>query len=148
MTRRQALTITLALAILLAPHAPRTAHAQKQKRRLPARSLAGATGWLNTARPIDLRDLRGKIVLLDFWTYCCINCMHILPMLKQLEEKYPNQLVVIGVHSPKFNTEKDIENIRRAVLRYEISHPVINDSAKAEEEKFTPHLRSRRLYLY
>ncbi|GIS60088.1 MAG: hypothetical protein CM1200mP2_23130 [Planctomycetaceae bacterium] len=88
-----------------------------------SRSLAGATGYLNTSRPIDIRDLRGKIVLLDFWTYCCINCMHILPMLKQLEEKYPNQLVVLGIHSPKFNTEKDIENIRRAVLRYDITPP-------------------------
>lgn len=83
--------------------------------------------WLNTERRISLRELRGKVVLLDFWTYCCINCMHIIPDLKKLEAKYPNQLVVIGVHSAKFTTEKGTDNIRQAILRYEIEHPVIND---------------------
>ena len=83
--------------------------------------------WLNTERPLSLRDLRGKIVLLDFWTYCCINCMHVLPELKKLEAKYPNQLVVIGVHSAKFTNEKGTDNIRQAILRYELQHPVIND---------------------
>ncbi|MBL8170200.1 MAG: redoxin domain-containing protein [Acidobacteria bacterium] len=83
--------------------------------------------WLNTEKPISLRDLRGKIVLLDFWTYCCINCMHIIPDLKKLEAKYGNQLVVIGVHSAKFQNEKGTDQIRQAILRYEIEHPVIND---------------------
>ncbi|MCI0525370.1 MAG: redoxin domain-containing protein, partial [Acidobacteria bacterium] len=81
--------------------------------------------WLNTEKPISLRDLRGKIVLLDFWTYCCINCMHIIPDLKKLEARYANQLVVIGVHSAKFLNEKGTENIRQAILRYEIEHPVV-----------------------
>ncbi|HVF89465.1 MAG TPA: thioredoxin-like domain-containing protein [Blastocatellia bacterium] len=84
--------------------------------------------WLNTERPLSLRDLRGKVVLLDFWTYCCINCMHIIPDLKKLEEKYAKELVVIGVHSAKFPGERETENIRQAILRYEIEHPVINDS--------------------
>jgi len=83
--------------------------------------------WLNTEKSISLRDLRGKIVLLDFWTYCCINCMHIIPDLKKLEAKYANQLVVIGVHSAKFLNEKGTDNIRQAILRYEIEHPVVND---------------------
>ncbi|MCH7472711.1 redoxin domain-containing protein [bacterium] len=83
--------------------------------------------WLNTARPLSLEELKGKVVLLDFWTYCCINCMHIIPDLKRLEAKYPDELVVIGVHSAKFDTEKVTQNIREAVLRYEIEHPVIND---------------------
>ena len=83
--------------------------------------------WLNTERPLSVRELRGKIVLLDFWTYCCINCMHIIPDLKKLEAKYANQLVVIGVHSAKFTTEKGTDNIRQAILRYEIEHPVAND---------------------
>src|ERR1044071_2082538 len=83
--------------------------------------------WLNTERPISIRQLRGKIVLLDFWTYCCINCMHIIPQLKKLEKKYSNELVVIGVHTAKFTTEKETDNIRQAILRYEIEHPVIND---------------------
>ena len=77
MKRRQPLLIVLTLAILLAPHSASMARAQKNSRRLPSRSLAGATGYLNTSRPIDIRALRGKIVLLDFWTYCCINSMHI-----------------------------------------------------------------------
>ena len=96
-------------------------------KRVKAPSLDGGTAWLNTSSEITLGDLRGKVVLLDFWTYCCINCMHILPDLKFLEQKYANQLVVIGVHSAKFENEKMTENIRQAILRYEISHPVIND---------------------
>jgi thiol-disulfide isomerase/thioredoxin len=84
--------------------------------------------WLNTAQPIALKDLRGKVVLLDFWTYCCINCMHVLPELKRLENKYRDELLVIGVHSAKFHAERDTANIRQAILRYEIEHPVVNDN--------------------
>lgn len=84
--------------------------------------------WLNTDTALSIEGLRGKIVLLDFWTYCCINCMHVLPDLKRLEEKYSDELVVIGVHSAKFEGEKATENIRQAILRYEIEHPVVNDS--------------------
>jgi thiol-disulfide isomerase/thioredoxin len=83
--------------------------------------------WLNAERPLALRELRGKLIILDFWTYCCINCMHVIPDLKKLEAKYANQLVVIGVHSAKFTTEKGTDNIRQAILRYEIEHPVVND---------------------
>lgn len=82
--------------------------------------------WINTGRNWSIEDFRGKVVLLDFWTYCCINCMHVLPDLKKLERKYP-ELVVVGVHSAKFTGERDLENIREAVLRYDIEHPVIND---------------------
>jgi len=74
-----------------------------------------------------LADLKGKVVVLDFWTYCCINCIHTIPDLKKLEAKYPNELVVIGVHSAKFENEKEAQNIRQAILRYEIEHPVAND---------------------
>ncbi len=92
-----------------------------------APELNGAA-WLNTDHPLTLADLRGKLVLLDFWTYCCINCMHVLPDLKYLEEKYADQpFVVIGVHSAKFENEKDTDNIRNAILRYGISHPVVVD---------------------
>lgn len=96
--------------------------------RFPAPSLDGGEAWLNTSGEISLKDLRGKVVLIDFWTYCCINCIHVLPDLKYLEQKYPNELVVIGCHSAKFDNEKDTEAIRRAIVRYEIEHPVINDS--------------------
>lgn len=83
--------------------------------------------WLNTDRPLAIRQLRGKVVLLDFWTFCCINCMHVIPDLKKLEHKYQNELLVIGVHSAKFAAERGTENIRQAILRYEIEHPVVND---------------------
>jgi len=83
--------------------------------------------WLNTDRKFSINDFSGKFVLLDFWTYCCINCMHVLPDLMKLEEKYP-ELVVIGVHSAKFNNEKIKENIRQAILRYDIAHPIIIDN--------------------
>jgi sugar lactone lactonase YvrE len=97
-------------------------------RRSPAPALEGGVGWINAAGPVDLKDLRGKFVLLDFWTYCCINCIHVLPELKKLEQAYPNELVVIGVHSAKFEGEQDSQNITDAVLRYEIEHPVVNDA--------------------
>jgi YVTN family beta-propeller protein len=84
--------------------------------------------WINTGGPIKFRELRGKIVLLDFWTYCCINCHHMLPALAKLEEKYKNELVVIGIHTPKFPAEQNTENIRRKVREYGIRHPVINDA--------------------
>ncbi|HEX8834269.1 MAG TPA: thioredoxin-like domain-containing protein [Abditibacteriaceae bacterium] len=86
----------------------------------------GAT-WLNTEKPLSLRALRGKIVLLDFWTYGCINCMHILPDLKKLERKYPNELVIVSVHTAKFRNEDESQNIRNAMLRYNIEHPVLVD---------------------
>ena len=105
-------------------------------KRFRAPELDGGTGWLNAAGEITLKDLRGKVVLLDFWTFCCINCMHVLPDLAFLEQKYAQELVVIGVHSAKFENEKETENIRRAILRYEISHPVINDSEMTVWRKF------------
>ena len=87
---------------------------------------AGLT-WLNTDKPLSIKGLRGKVVLLDFWTYGCINCLHIIPDLKKLETKYPNELVVIGVHSAKFATESDAGNLRQAVMRYGLEHPVVSD---------------------
>jgi len=89
----------------------------------------GDVKWLNTEQPLTLESLRGQVVLLDFWTYCCINCMHIFPDLKHLESKYRGQpFVVIGVHSGKFSQEKDPESIRQAILRHNIEHPVAVDS--------------------
>ena len=96
--------------------------------RIRAPELNGGRSWLNTDKPLSLAKLKGKVVLLDFWTYGCINCMHIIPDLKKLEQKYPNELVVIGVHSAKFENEKETENIRRIILRYEIEHPIVNDA--------------------
>lgn len=102
---------------------------KQEPKKVPAPELDGGIAWLNTAGPISLKkDLKGKIVLLDFWTLCCINCIHIVPDLAKLEKKYPNELVVIGVHSPKFENEKDTASIRKAILRYQVEHPVVNDA--------------------
>uniref|UniRef100_A0A8C3AMM1 NHL repeat-containing protein 2 n=1 Tax=Cyclopterus lumpus TaxID=8103 RepID=A0A8C3AMM1_CYCLU len=94
-------------------------------------SFAPGLEWLNTEGPLSLnKELSGKVVLLDFFTYCCINCMHILPDLHHLEKKHSAKdgLVVVGVHSAKFPNEKVLDNVRSAVLRYDICHPVVNDS--------------------
>jgi DNA-binding beta-propeller fold protein YncE len=110
--------------------APETANAGAEnpyRQRIPAPGLNGGE-WVNVAKPITLADLKGRFVLLDFWTYCCINCMHVLPELKKLEHAFPNELVVVGIHSAKFEGEHVTDNIREAVLRYEIEHPVVNDS--------------------
>lgn len=97
--------------------------------RVRAPSFPAGLDWLNTPAPLALHDLRGKFVLLDFWTFCCINCMHILPDLQRLERKYAAELAVVGVHSAKFDHERGTEHIRNAVLRYRIEHPVVNDHA-------------------
>lgn len=100
----------------------------QEGRGVKAPELDGGVAWLNTAGPLKLADLKGKVVLLDFWTYCCINCIHTLPDLAKLEKKYEKELVVIGVHSAKFENEKKTEAIRKAMLRYQITHPVVNDA--------------------
>jgi DNA-binding beta-propeller fold protein YncE len=100
----------------------------RQQGRVRAPELEDGRGWLNTDKPLSIAALRGKVVLLDFWTYGCVNCMHVIPDLRRLEEKYARQLVVIGVHSAKFQNEKETENIRRIILRYGLEHPVVNDA--------------------
>jgi DNA-binding beta-propeller fold protein YncE len=128
------LVLTFALRIASAqvndvePQQKGSEMAMPDRGRVRAPELTGHRGWLNTEQPLSLAALRGKAVLLDFWTYGCINCIHIIPDLKRLEAKYPNNLVVIGVHSAKFENEKQSDNIRQIILRYEIEHPVVNDA--------------------
>jgi thiol-disulfide isomerase/thioredoxin len=105
--------------------------------RVRAPELRGR-GWLNTGgRQLVLADLRGKIVLLDFWTFCCINCLHVLDELRPLEEEYSDVLVVIGVHSPKFEHERDPEALAAAVERYGVTHPVLDDPELITWQQYT-----------
>ncbi|TLP97460.1 redoxin domain-containing protein [Nesterenkonia salmonea] len=95
--------------------------------RVRASELLGRN-WLNTGgKQLSLEQLRGKIIILDFWTFCCINCLHVLDELRPLEEKYADVLVTVGVHSPKFEHEADPDALAAAVERYEIEHPVLDD---------------------
>jgi thiol-disulfide isomerase/thioredoxin len=85
--------------------------------------------WLNTSRSWTLERLKGQVVVLDFWTYCCINCLHVLPVLSAIEEEFAGEsVVVLGVHSPKFTTEKGMESVRHAVRRHQLHHPVVQDA--------------------
>lgn len=83
--------------------------------------------WINVDNPLTMQGLLGKIVIFDFWTYGCINCLHVIPVLEQVEKKFADEVVVIGVHSAKFENEGQTENLREIVQRYGIHHPVIND---------------------
>ena len=95
--------------------------------KLRAPELRGR-GWLNTGgATIDLADLRGKVVVLDFWTFCCVNCLHVLDELRPLETEFGDQLVIVGVHSPKFEHEADADALAAAVERYSVHHPVLDD---------------------
>ncbi len=96
--------------------------------RVRAPELVGAGGWLNTGgKDLSLADFRGKIVIADFWTFCCINCLHVLDELRELEEKHRDTVVIVGVHSPKFVHEADHQAVVDAVARYEVHHPVLDD---------------------
>jgi thiol-disulfide isomerase/thioredoxin len=95
--------------------------------RVRAPELRGRA-WLNTGgREYSISDFRGRFVLLDFWAFCCINCLHVLDELRPLEEKYGDELVVVGVHSPKFVHEADPAALAAAVERYAVEHPVLDD---------------------
>ena len=96
--------------------------------RVRAPELVGRGGWLNTGgTELSLAGLRGRIVLLDFWTFCCVNCLHVLDELRPLEEKYADVLVTVGVHSPKFVHESEHGAVVAAVERYGVHHPVLDD---------------------
>jgi thiol-disulfide isomerase/thioredoxin len=96
--------------------------------RVRAPELVGAGGWIGTGgKDLRLSDFRGRILLLDFWTFCCVNCLHVLDELRPLEQRFADVLDVVGVHSPKFAHEADHQALRAAVERYEVHHPVLDD---------------------
>lgn len=95
--------------------------------------------WLNTIRPLTAQDLAGRIILINFWAACCINCIQVIPEIQSLEKRFGKDLTVIGIHSAKFDNEKDREYIRAAVIRYGIEHPVVNDKNYALMEAFEMH---------
>jgi thiol-disulfide isomerase/thioredoxin len=105
--------------------------------RVRAPALTGEGGWLNTGgTDLTLTDLRGRIVLLDFWTSCCVNCLHVLDELRELEEQRRDTLVVVGVHSPKFAYEADHQAVADAVERYHVRHPVLDDPELATWKQY------------
>ncbi|MFA5106397.1 MAG: thioredoxin family protein [Candidatus Micrarchaeia archaeon] len=140
-------TLMLALALVLiigaiyyiestklqVPQSPGSLQAQAGNSKYPlAPELAGITGYINTPENTTLESLRGKVVLLDFWTYSCINCIRTLPYLESWQEKYGKDgFVVLGVHSPEFDFEKDINNVRAAVEKFGLTYPVVLDSNHA-----------------
>jgi thiol-disulfide isomerase/thioredoxin len=110
------------------PLAPKgQGYTMNEAARVRAAELPKNLKWFNTKEPISLASQRGKVVLLNFWTSSSINCMHALPDLRYLEKKYPQHLAVIGVHSPKFANERDPEQLRKAIGRHHVRHPVVND---------------------
>lgn len=105
--------------------------------RVRAPELIGKGGWLNTGdQQYTLTDLRGRIVVLDFWTFCCVNCLHVLDELRELEEKHRDTVVIIGVHSPKFVHEAEHQAVVDAVERYEVQHPVLDDPELATWKQY------------
>jgi len=95
----------------------------------PAPEFVGITKWLNTDKPLKMSDLKGKVVLVDFWTYTCINCIRTLPFVTSWYEKYKDKgFVVIGVHTPEFEFEKKTANVENAIKQYAIHYPVAQDN--------------------
>jgi thiol-disulfide isomerase/thioredoxin len=108
-----------------------------RRARVRAPELIGKGGWLNTGgKQYSLSDLRGRIVVLDFWTFCCINCLHVLDELRELEEKHRDTVVIIGVHSPKFVHEAEHQAVVDAVERYHVEHPVLDDPELATWKQY------------
>src|SRR5579871_5805967 len=102
----------------------------------PLGGLSGATGWINS-KPLTAKQLKGKVVLVDFWTYSCINCLRALPYIRAWADKYKDDgLVVIGVHSPEFDFEGQTANVQKAVQKFGITYPVALDSNHAIWDAF------------
>lgn len=109
-----------------------------------APELTGITGYLNTNEGLQLKNLRGKVVLVDFWTYTCINCLRTLPHLVEWDRKYRDQgFVIIGVHTPEFEFEKKRENVQMAIEKYGIKYAVVQDNDyatwRAFRNRYWPH---------
>ncbi len=117
--------------------APTPAPAPRKRARVRAPELIGKGGWLNTGgKELTLADLRGKCVVVDFWTFCCINCLHVLDELRELEEKHRDTVVIVGVHSPKFVHEAEHQAVVDAVERYGVEHPVLDDPELATWKQY------------
>ncbi|MCY0956950.1 NHL domain-containing thioredoxin family protein [Streptomyces sp. H27-H5] len=116
---------------------PAPTPAPRRSARVRAPELIGKGGWLNTGgKELTLADLRGRLVVLDFWTFCCVNCLHVLDELRELEEKHRDTLVIIGVHSPKFVHEAEHTAVVDAVERYGVHHPVLDDPELATWKQY------------
>jgi DNA-binding beta-propeller fold protein YncE/peroxiredoxin len=131
---RALMALVLATPLACAPAAPSSGPPpqvaeERESSRPLARELEGGSAWFNTDRPLRLADLRGHVVVVDFWTYACVNCLHTLPELAALERRFGDRpVVVIGVHSGKFDAEKDGHRIELAMARHGVAHPVVVDS--------------------
>jgi thiol-disulfide isomerase/thioredoxin len=134
-------TIVTAATLVLALTAPvLSAHAEDQSANAPikvveigqrAPDFSGISNWFNSP-PLSISSLRGKVVLVDFWTYGCINCVHTLPYVTQLQAKYKDRgLVVVGIHTPEFPFERSPSNVQAALKRHGITYPVAQDNESA-----------------
>jgi thiol-disulfide isomerase/thioredoxin len=134
------LTASLVLAATLSGVMLRAATAGDVKPR-PAPALP-ETGWLNTPeeKPLRLSELRGKVVLVEFWTFACYNCKNVLPYVKRWHEKYKEQgLVIIGVHTPELSFERPEANVRKAIREQGITFPVVLDNDFAAWKRYDNH---------
>lgn len=94
----------------------------------PAPEFAGIERWFNSP-PLTMAGLKGKVVLVEFWTYGCINCVRVMPHVKQWHQRYHDQgLVVVGVHTPEYNEERSVANVKAAIERFDIEYPVAQDN--------------------
>lgn len=133
LTKAAVAAIVLAGSAYLVSHIPAlfasaTAQVATAQTPEPAPDFAGVEHWLNSS-PLTLAELRGKVVLVDFWTYTCINCIRTLPYVQDWHQKYKDQgLVVVGVHTPEFPFERATKNVQDAIKRFDITYPVAQDN--------------------
>lgn len=128
MSRLFALMSVLLLGVIFVPALAQDATPDpRYVGEVPAPAFPDDVAWINVDAPLTIDGLHGKIILFDFWTYGCINCIHMIPVLEQIEEKYSEEVIIIGVHSAKFENEGETDNLRQIVQRYNLHHPVIND---------------------
>ncbi|CAH2809115.1 MAG: DipZ protein [uncultured Caballeronia sp.] len=109
------------------------------KNSTPTPEFTGIDKWLNS-EPLSISQLRGKVVLIDFWTYTCINCINTLPYVRDWNQKYKDQgLVVIGVHTPEYPFERNTDNVKTAIKRFNITYPVAQDNRYATWSAYNNH---------